>query len=186
MVPGALGAGDHWQAAQISTDRYVHCVKCPVLSISFESTPNRPKGKGQQVKSLDTAIAAPVASTATDEVPSWHLDALCAQTDPEEFFPPPGGATSRAKQVCAGCIVRASCLDHALTNNEQHGIWGGKTPRERQELQLAAATESRPALQQQQALTTATLSAQNVPAEAIANHLGITTRQVNRIRSRTA
>ena len=168
------------------TVRNVRCVKCPGPSISSNplERPGRPKERIQHVDSLDTAIAAP--STVTDEVPSWHSDALGAQTDPEEFFPPPGGATSRAKRVCAECPVRAACLDHALTYNEQQGIWGGKTPRERQELQLTTAAERGPTRQQQQALTIATLSAQNVPAEAIANQLGLTTRQVYRIRSRTA
>lgn len=168
------------------TVRNVRCVKCPGPSISSNplETTGSSERKDPTVDSLDRAIAAP--STVTDEVPSWHSDALCAQTDPEEFFPPPGGATSRAKRVCAECPVRAACLDHALTYNEQHGIWGGKTPRERQELQLTTAIESGPTLQQQQARTIATLSAQNVPAESIANQLGITTRQVYRIRSRTA
>lgn len=39
-----------------------------------------------------------------------------------------------AKQVCAGCTVRAECLDLALTNNENEGIWGGLTPTERARL----------------------------------------------------
>ncbi|WP_369597626.1 MULTISPECIES: WhiB family transcriptional regulator [unclassified Rhodococcus (in: high G+C Gram-positive bacteria)] len=148
--------------------------------------PGRPKERTQHVTPLETAIAVPLPPPAAADISSWRSDALCAQTDPEEFFPPPGGATSRAKRVCAECPARAACLAHALTYNEQHGIWGGKTPRERQELQHTTATESRPTRHQQQALTIATLSAQNVPVESIASQLGITTRQVYRIRSRTA
>lgn len=118
--------------------------------------------------------------------PSISSNPLETTGSSERKDPTRGGATSRAKRVCAECPVRAACLDHALTYNEQHGIWGGKTPRERQELQLTTAIESGPTLQQQQARTIATLSAQNVPAESIASQLGITTRQVYRIRSRTA
>lgn len=36
-----------------------------------------------------------------------------------------------AKGVCAGCNVRKPCLEYALTNREQFGIWGGMTEAER-------------------------------------------------------
>ena len=39
---------------------------------------------------------------------SWQERALCAQTDPEAFFPEKGGSTREAKKVCVGCDVRAS------------------------------------------------------------------------------
>ena len=32
---------------------------------------------------------------------SWHQRALCAQTDPEAFFPEKGGSVHEAKMVCA-------------------------------------------------------------------------------------
>src|SRR5690606_8749782 len=37
---------------------------------------------------------------------AWQADALCAQTDPESFFPEKGGSTRDAKTVCASCDVR--------------------------------------------------------------------------------
>jgi len=61
----------------------------------------------------------------------WAIDALCAQTDPEIFFPEKGGSTREAKQVCAACFVAAECLDYALTTGERFGIWGGLSERER-------------------------------------------------------
>ena len=37
-----------------------------------------------------------------DEGPlAWQERALCAQTDPEAFFPEKGGSTREAKRVCA-------------------------------------------------------------------------------------
>ena len=33
---------------------------------------------------------------------SWQERALCAQTDPEAFFPEKGGSTREAKKVCVG------------------------------------------------------------------------------------
>ena len=68
---------------------------------------------------------------------TWRLDALCAETDPEAFFPEKGGSTREAKRVCAGCDVRAECLESALANDERFGIWGGLSERERRRLRLA-------------------------------------------------
>ncbi len=66
----------------------------------------------------------------------WRLDALCAETDPEAFFPEKGGSTREAKRVCAGCSVRAECLEFALANDERFGIWGGLSERERRRVRL--------------------------------------------------
>jgi WhiB family redox-sensing transcriptional regulator len=55
---------------------------------------------------------------------SWQERALCAQTDPEAFFPEKGGSTREAKKVCVSCEVRAECLEYALENDERFGIWG--------------------------------------------------------------
>jgi WhiB family transcriptional regulator, redox-sensing transcriptional regulator len=74
-----------------------------------------------------------------EEVPDetvldWQERALCAQTDPEAFFPEKGGSTREAKKVCLGCDVRAECLEYALANDERFGIWGGLSERERRKL----------------------------------------------------
>jgi WhiB family redox-sensing transcriptional regulator len=70
-----------------------------------------------------------------DEGPmGWQERALCAQTDPEAFFPEKGGSTREAKKVCSGCDVRAECLEYALANDERFGIWGGLSERERRKL----------------------------------------------------
>ena len=65
---------------------------------------------------------------------TWHERALCAQTDPEAFFPEKGGSTREAKKVCVSCEVRAECLEYALENDERFGIWGGLSERERRKL----------------------------------------------------
>ena len=77
---------------------------------------------------------APAAVGPADE--SWRLQALCAETDPEAFFPEKGGSTREAKRVCTGCTVRAECLEFALGNDERFGIWGGLSERERRRLRL--------------------------------------------------
>jgi WhiB family transcriptional regulator, redox-sensing transcriptional regulator len=64
----------------------------------------------------------------------WQDQALCAQTDPEAFFPEKGGSTREAKRVCRSCEVRAECLEYALENDERFGIWGGLSERERRRI----------------------------------------------------
>lgn len=68
----------------------------------------------------------------------WQERALCAQTDPEAFFPEKGGSTREAKRICAGCEVRAECLEYALAFDERFGIWGGLSERERRRLKRGA------------------------------------------------
>ena len=68
----------------------------------------------------------------------WQEKALCAQTDPEAFFPEKGGSTREAKRVCLSCEVRDDCLEYALANDERFGIWGGLSERERRRLKKRA------------------------------------------------
>src|SRR5512144_533003 len=69
---------------------------------------------------------------------SWQERSLCAQTDPEAFFPEKGGSTREAKKVCVGCEVRSECLEYALANDERFGSWGGLSERERRKLKKRA------------------------------------------------
>ena len=72
--------------------------------------------------------------SAEVETDQWQDRALCAQTDPEAFFPEKGGSTREAKKICLGCEVRSECLDYALAHDERFGIWGGLSERERRRL----------------------------------------------------
>ncbi|OLT15769.1 WhiB family transcriptional regulator [Pseudonocardia sp. CNS-139] len=76
--------------------------------------------------------------TGDAEQQDWQERALCAQTDPEAFFPEKGGSTREAKRICSGCEVRAECLEYALAHDERFGIWGGLSERERRRLRRAA------------------------------------------------
>lgn len=74
----------------------------------------------------------------TADETDWHERALCAQTDPESFFPEKGGSTREAKKVCLSCGVRSECLEYALGHDERFGIWGGLSERERRKLKKRA------------------------------------------------
>lgn len=64
----------------------------------------------------------------------WERKSLCAQTDPEAFFPEKGGSTRDAKRICQRCPVIGDCLNEALARDERFGIWGGLSERERRRL----------------------------------------------------
>lgn len=64
----------------------------------------------------------------------WMDDALCAQSDPEAFFPEKGGSTRDAKKVCAECTVREQCLAYALEHHIAWGVWGGLSAKQRARL----------------------------------------------------
>ncbi|MDD7464898.1 MAG: WhiB family transcriptional regulator [Actinomycetaceae bacterium] len=65
---------------------------------------------------------------------SWMEDALCAQTDPDIFYPEKGGSTAPATSVCNNCLVRAQCLEYAIANDIRHGIWGGTSDNDRKRI----------------------------------------------------
>ena len=60
---------------------------------------------------MSDMVLVPLSDT---EELAWQERALCAQTDPEAFFPEKGGSTREAKKVCLSCDVRVECLEYAL------------------------------------------------------------------------
>lgn len=86
-------------------------------------------------------------TAAYDVARDWRADALCAQVDPELFFPTAErgdlyeAAVAAAKRVCAGCPVRQRCLDFALSALAD-GIAAGTTPEERAALRRRRARTS--------------------------------------------
>lgn len=82
-----------------------------------------------------------------DDDLNWYHEARCKDKDPDTtiFFPPRDKTkysklAAQAKAMCLGpnntspCPVRLQCLWVALENDEQHGIWGGMSHRERNAL----------------------------------------------------
>lgn len=92
-------------------------------------------GVGNSAPELD--ILAELFDVAEEQ--DWQERALCAQTDPEAFFPEKGGSTREAKRICQGCEVRSECLEYALQHDERFGIWGGLSERERRKLKKRTA-----------------------------------------------
>jgi WhiB family redox-sensing transcriptional regulator len=64
----------------------------------------------------------------------WQEFALCAQTDPDIFFPEKGGSTAPATSVCSACAVQSECLEYAISHDIRHGIWGGMSDNDRRRI----------------------------------------------------
>ncbi|WP_017973446.1 WhiB family transcriptional regulator [Actinopolyspora halophila] len=92
--------------------------------------------EGEEARIGELDILAGLIDSEEDQ--DWQERALCAQTDPEAFFPEKGGSTREAKRICAGCEVRSECLEYALEHDERFGIWGGLSERERRRLKRQA------------------------------------------------
>jgi len=88
--------------------------------------------KFNQFKSIDRS--------AQREQLNWQTRALCAQTDPDLFFPDAKGNMDAAKKVCAKCEVGLQCLMYAIEHEkdmideQKKGIFGGMTEAEREVL----------------------------------------------------
>jgi WhiB family redox-sensing transcriptional regulator len=75
----------------------------------------------------------------------WRSQAACQGEKGSAFYPPPSSERrsikvareKRAKQVCATCVVRTTCLEQALDSGERYGIWGGLTDLERKHLRAS-------------------------------------------------
>ncbi len=84
------------------------------------------------------------ADSLTDFAPvrDWRELSACRDTDPDLFFPV--GSTGlaaqqivAAKAVCDVCPAKAPCLQFAIENNQDSGVWGGTSEDERRKLRRA-------------------------------------------------
>ena len=106
----------------------------------FPKPSGAPKDLGAlPMSDRQNAIVTSLPTPDTSVELSWQERALCAQTDPEAFFPEKGGSTREAKRVCLSCDVRSECLEYALAHDERFGIWGGLSERERRRLKRRSA-----------------------------------------------
>ncbi len=73
----------------------------------------------------------------------WMSEGNCSSVSPATFFPSDGVGVDAARKICQDCPVRSPCLEYALVNRIDHGVWGGSSERERRRIlrrrRLAAA-----------------------------------------------
>ena len=64
----------------------------------------------------------------------WMADGKCREVPPAVFFPSDGLGVQAAQKICADCPVSEACLEYALANRIDHGVWGGRSERERRRI----------------------------------------------------
>lgn len=64
----------------------------------------------------------------------WMARGKCRDVAPAVFFPSDGVGVQVAQKICAECPVTEPCLEYALANRIDHGIWGGCSERERRRI----------------------------------------------------
>lgn len=64
----------------------------------------------------------------------WMAEGNCNNVAPSTFFPSDGVGVDSARKICEGCPVKAPCLEYALHNRIDHGVWGGTSERERRRI----------------------------------------------------
>lgn len=116
MMPRVVGSSRMTSPPDPSTRR---CARC---------------GLDRQVSGNPAPTCRGCANKTTDTTqPHAPQHAPCQTHDPERWFPN-GTDTEgqrRAKELCATCPVVVECLQYALDNGEDYGVWGGLSEQER-------------------------------------------------------
>ena len=72
------------------------------------------------------------------KAPMFDGSQVCAQTDPEIFFPELDKGSrltiNIARKLCESCEFKAPCLEYAMSDLSIEGIWAGTTLGQREDL----------------------------------------------------
>ena len=66
--------------------------------------------------------------------PEWMRQGRCREVPPSTFFPSDGVGVEVARRLCQTCPVQEPCLEYALVERIDHGVWGGASERERRRI----------------------------------------------------
>jgi WhiB family redox-sensing transcriptional regulator len=69
-----------------------------------------------------------------DSETAWMAEGNCRLHPPSTFFPSDGVGVDRARKICRDCPVSSMCLEYALEQRIDHGVWGGCSERERRRI----------------------------------------------------
>lgn len=122
-----------WDAGYEAARRSLVCVQR-----SDQPTPERVDVELAPTLPVDDACVDQPVAPALPEAPYFDGTQVCAQVDPELFFPEKGGSSAGAKKLCSSCEFLAPCLDYALVARINGmgiaGVWGGTSDRDRQRI----------------------------------------------------
>lgn len=63
--------------------------------------------------------------TRISTFPAWTDEAICAQSDPEKWFPDHFKLEVTPMRICQTCPVQLTCARYALETQPEHGVWAG-------------------------------------------------------------
>ena len=69
-----------------------------------------------------------------DSPTAWMAEGNCRLHPPATFFPSDGVGVDKARKICRDCPVKGPCLEYALEERIDHGVWGGCSERERRRI----------------------------------------------------
>lgn len=72
---------------------------------------------------------------------NWMATGNCNNHPPAVFFPSDGVGVEIAKEICSSCPVKEPCLEYALSNRVDHGVWGATSERQRRRILKARRAE---------------------------------------------
>lgn len=75
---------------------------------------------------------------------SWMQFGSCRDYPPVLFFPSDAEGVKTAVEVCGQCPVREVCLEYALVERVEHGVWGGESERRRRRLLRTRDRQAQP------------------------------------------
>lgn len=116
-----------------------HCTGCLKRAVKAGNAP-APKPKARSTVSTPQPRIVVKAALTNDE----REKAGCREVGYDLYdWAADGDNTAQrdAKQICATCPIRLRCLEVALENNEQFGVFGGKTTSERARIRKARRLE---------------------------------------------
>ena len=68
---------------------------------------------------------------------TWMAEGNCREYSPNVFFPTDGVGVEVARRICETCPVKEPCLEYAVSNRIEHGVWGGTSERGRRRIARA-------------------------------------------------
>ena len=82
--------------------------------------------KAERLLAADIAVGARRAS--------WMTLGKCRDMDPALFFPSDGVGVRDAQRICVVCPMKIPCLEYALDNRIDDGVWGATSEQERRRI----------------------------------------------------
>jgi len=116
---------------------------CVTVLVHPDSAQPKTTSGGHMSTTSRTLTAVP--SPDRESVTAWMQAGNCRRYETDVFFPSDGAGVDRARAICSRCPIAGRCLDYALDNRIEHGVWGGCSERERRRI-LRRRTQLAPAV----------------------------------------